>query len=181
MGEHFNTFYDNGTRVGVLGRIKNVINGDSTFYVLNPKKEEMSKRTPQLTRNLNWQGGGFVKYYELEQYEDTLRKAVYSPDNKEIISDNPFTQYIFFADKKLTDVLKANENDFILNFDKLYENIDFPETISLLYGEPIERITKDEVKLANIAEPIKYNVNNMNNDEKIAFVKLLKPLLWWGE
>lgn len=181
MGEHFNTFYDNGTRIGILGRIKNVINGDSTFYVLNPKKEEKSKRTPQLTRNLNWQGGGFVKYYELEQYEDTLRKAVYSPDNKEIISDNPFTQYIFFADKKLTDVLEANENDFILNFDKLYENIDFPETISLLYGEPIERITKDEVKLANIAEPIKYNVNNMNNEEKIAFVKLLKPLLWWGE
>ena len=150
----------------VIKRMKSVVMGDVM---------------PKLSEDLNWQGGGFVKYYELEQYEDTLGKVHYSPDNKDLFASDPFSQYVFFADKKLTDVLDASEDGINLNFDKLYENIDFPETISLLYGEPIETITEDVVKLAHIEKPIKYNVAKMDNAEKIAFVKLLKPLLWWGE
>ena len=150
----------------VIKRMKSVVMGDVM---------------PKLSEDLNWQGGGFVKYYELEQYEDTLRKTHYTPDNKDIFSSDPFAQYVFFADRKLTDVLDVNAKEVQLDFDKLYEDIDFPETISLLYGEPIEKITEDEVKLANIKKPIKYNVSKMDNDEKVAFVKLLKPLLWWGE
>ncbi len=182
MGSHFNTFYDNDSRVGVIGRMKNVLNGDSTFFVLNPYKPEKSERKPQLTRQLNWQGGGFFKYYELEQYEDTLSRSVYGQENGQLYAKDVFNQYIFFADEKLADVLITMENgEFDLDFDKLYTNIDLPETLSLLYGKPIEKITADDVKLAEISKPIKYNVKNMTSDEKLAFVKVLKPLLWWGE
>ena len=180
MGEHFNTFYDDGTRVGILGRMKNVLNGDSTFYVLNPDKEEKSRRTPQLTRQLGWQGGGFFKYYSLEQYEDVLDNADYLADG-EVYADDVCGQYVFFADEKLSKILEIKEDKIKVDLSKLYDDIDLPESISMLYGKAIERITTDSVKLKDISEPIKYNVNNMNNEEKIAFVKMLKPFIWWGK
>lgn len=164
-------------KIGLLGRMKIVINGDKQFISIN----SLITRKPHLSNDIDWPGGGFFKYYELEQYEDTLGKARYSPENKDLFASDPFSQYIFFADQKLTDVLDVCEEGVSLDFDKLYENIDFPETISLLYGEPIEKITEDEVKLAHIEKPIKYNVAKMDDAEKVAFVKLLKPLLWWGE
>lgn len=184
QGEHFNNFYvdidENGNeerKLGCLGRLKQVVMGDQVFTVPNSEY----RRSSWLSKEIDWHGGGFFKYYDLEQYEDTLSKVHYSPNNNELFASNPFSQYVFFADRKLTDVLEASKDGVTLDFDKLYENIDFPETISLLYGEPIERITEDEVKLAHIEKPIKYNVAKMDNAEKVAFVKLLKPLLWWGE
>ena len=156
-------------KVGLLGRMKEAI-------ACAGRHEPCG-----ISDGLDWTGGGFVKYYELEQYEDVLNKAVYSADNACAHANDLFAQYVFFADKKLTDVYRVNGQEVCLDFNRLYENIDLPETISLLYGAPIERITADEVKLADISQPIKYNVGKMNDDEKIAFVKLLKPLLWWGE
>ncbi len=203
MGEHFNNFYqeqieyknseanrtniykefdvisacEDGNKlkalvnkVGLLGRLKEVL-------ACQGRHEPCG-----ITKNVEFNGGGFFKYYELEQYEDTLNCSVYSQEQGQLYAKDVFNQYVFFADEKLADVLIANENDeFELNFDKLCANIDFPETLSLLYGKPIERITANEVKLAEIGEPIKYNVNNMTSEEKLAFVKVLKPLLWWGE
>ena len=40
-----------------------------------------------ISKELNWQGGGFFKYYELEQYEDTLRKVKYEDED---LFDNPY-------------------------------------------------------------------------------------------
>lgn len=203
MGEHFNTFYQDQisyknsdsnkhdiyedfdvvdlketekkliatvNKVGLLGRMKEVISCSGRHEPCG------------ISDIVNWQGGGFFKYYELEQYEDTLNKASYSTDIDSLFTNDIFNQYVFFADDKFANVLKIKENgDFELNFDNLYENIDFPETISLLYGKPIEKIDEDYVKLVDIKDPIKYNVSKMNNEEKLNFVKLLKPLLWWGE
>lgn len=180
MGEHFNTFYDNESRVGILGRMKNVLNGDSTFYVLNPNKEEKSKRLPNLTRQLHWKGGGFFKYYSLEQYEDVLDSSIYK-DSGEVYSNDVFSQYIFFADEKLSNILEIKGDEINIDFRKLYGDIDLPESISMLYGKAIEKITEDTVKLKDITEPIKYNIDKMSNDEKVAFVKMLKPFIWWGK
>ena len=42
----------------------------------------------------------FVKYFGLEQYEETLRKARYEDDeNPLFIQDDPYTQYVFLRDK----------------------------------------------------------------------------------
>ena len=156
-------------KVGILGRLKEVV------------AKEGRHEPCGITETTNWQGGGFFKYYELEQYEDTLSRAVYDENIDTIYEkDKPFKQYVFFADKKLVDVLDASKEDFELDFDKLYENIDLPETISLLLGKPIESIDKDYVKLKDM-DKILYNTKVMNNEQKINFAHLLKPLLWWGE
>lgn len=183
MGEHFNTFYNSNKKVGIIGRMKHVLKGDSTFFVLNPNSDEKSRRNPQLTRNLNWQGGGFFKYYKLEQYENTLDKVNYNEKTPQIIFDfkRPFENYIFQTDAKLSDVLKVKDNTANVNFDNLYKNIDFAETISLIKGKAIKKITKTGVLLENEKEEIKTDYKNMTNEEKINFIKLLKPLLWWGK
>jgi adenine specific DNA methylase Mod len=55
-------------KLGLLGRMKIVLSGDSEFYAIHSKQ----KRNPHLTKDLKWQGGGFFKYFDLEQYEDSL-------------------------------------------------------------------------------------------------------------
>jgi adenine-specific DNA-methyltransferase len=55
-------------KLGLMGRMKIVLSGDSEFYAIHSKQ----KRTPHLTKDLKWQGGGFFKYFDLEQYEDSL-------------------------------------------------------------------------------------------------------------
>lgn len=164
-------------KLGVLGRLKNVLNGDKSFSSIT----SLVIRKPHLSNDINWQGGGFFKYYDLEQYEDTLSKAKYFSDKGELYSENVFEQYVFFADAKLADVMSSVNNEVSLDFTKLYDDIDFPETISLLFGKAIKRIDENYVELADIKEPIKYNVAAMNKEEKIAFFRMLKPLLWWGE
>lgn len=164
-------------KLGVLGRLKNVLNGDKSFSSIT----SLVIRKPHLSNDINWQGGGFFKYYDLEQYEDTLSKAKYFSDKGALYSDNVFDQYVFFADEKLADVLSSVDNEVSLDFTKLYDDIDFPETISLLFGKAIKRIDENYVELADIREPIKYNIATMNKEEKIAFFRMLKPLLWWGE
>ena len=181
MEDTFNTFYyQNGKKkIGVLGRMKIVLGGDSTFNVFT------SIRHPQLTRNLNYQGSGFFKYYELEQYENTLQQMKYRDNLPNSIWDtkDPFTQYIFYADKKFADVLSVKDKNIKLDFDKLYPNIDFAETISNLLGLPIKKITDDSVILIDEGKEkaIKTDYKKMTNEERLEFARLLKPLLWWGE
>lgn len=77
FGEHFEE--------KTLTRMKNVLNGDNTG----------------ITKNLDFQGGGFFKYYTLEQYEDTLKNAIYKDENFTMYNANksPYEQYIFFRDE----------------------------------------------------------------------------------
>lgn len=182
MGSHIEEWYmDNDTKkVGVLGRMKLVLNGDQQIPLLN--------RRPHLSKDINWQGGGFFKYYDLEQYEDTLRKSKYNHGATTIFDEtNPFANYIFQSDDKLADVLEVSLNgsgaESIINidFDKLYANIDFPETISLIKGKAIKKISPTGVLLEGERKEICTDYKNMDAYEKVEFVKMLKPLLWWGD
>ena len=70
-GDHIDNFYvdkNDVKKVGVLGRLKIVLSNDAKFTLPNTAET----RNPHLTKDLNWQGGGFFKYYELEQYEEAL-------------------------------------------------------------------------------------------------------------
>ncbi len=134
--------------------------------------------------DINWQGGGFFKYYSLEQYEDTLGNVRYKDNQTSIFNDkNPFEEYIFFADNKLADVLEIEKNNIELNFNKLYENIDWPETISNLTGLPIKKIYEKSFTLgdSDYEREINIDFESMSNNEKLEFIQLIKPLLWWGE
>ncbi len=170
-------------KLGLLGRLKNVLNGDSEFHSIYSNQ----LRNPHLTKDINWQGGGFFKYYSLEQYEDTLRNmkyADYESDDLFSAGKRIFEEYIFYSDEKFAHILEIKKDNVLeIDFDKLYKNIDFPETISNILGLSIKRITKDTVILQDGEEerPIKYDYKNMSEEEKLEFLKILKPLLWWGK
>lgn len=168
MGNNLDTFYiDNGLKkIGILGRMKIVLLGDQTFSVFG------HPRHPQLSRNLNWQGGGFFKYYELEQYEDTLRKVKYK--DSDLFGSpyqDPYSQYVFMHDLKMLEALEIDyENNKVkVDLSKLYPNIDIPETISNLLGKWIKKITPNEVEFENGE---KVDIRNLD-------YKLIKPLVWW--
>ena len=149
MGEHFYTV--------VLPRMKKVL-----FY----DKSGISKDVK------DYQGGGFFKYYELEQYEDSLRKVIYKDSE---LFDNPdgdpYQQYIFMKDEKLLSALEIDykKNEVNVDLSKIYENIDIPETLSNLLGKWIKRITKDSVVFEDDS---KVDLNNLD-------YKMIKPLIWW--
>ncbi|MDI6788056.1 MAG: site-specific DNA-methyltransferase [Planctomycetota bacterium] len=72
MGKYFDEFYyDKGEkRTGVLGRIKEVLAGQGNYEPMG------------ITKDINWQGGGFFKYQYLEQYEDTLHNIEFLNEEK---------------------------------------------------------------------------------------------------
>lgn len=166
IGVEFGNFIDSV----ILNRMKTVVTGDIR---------------PRLSIDLNWQGGGFFKYYRLEQYEDTLRKSSYKQNQRDIFSEKKaFENYIFFSDNKLVDAMEINNNNEIrLELNNIYENIDLPETVSNLLGLPLSGIFEDHFTLDNNGVEIKYksNFDEMNLNEQMSFIQLIKPLIWWGE
>ncbi|OIO23207.1 MAG: site-specific DNA-methyltransferase [Ignavibacteria bacterium CG1_02_37_35] len=150
MGEHFFTV--------VLPRMKKVIAG---------VQSSISKET-------DYKGGGFFKYYSLEQYEDTLQKVSYKEDALLIFNENktPYEQYIFMRDDKLTDkAVKINAKDKTVQvtLNKLYPNIDAAETLSLITGKKIKKITEEEVEFNDGS---KESLTNPN-------YHLFKEFIWW--
>jgi len=168
VADCFNEFYfdDNEKKLGLLGRMKIVLRGDKEFIAVD------KKRRSHLSKQINWQGGGFFKYYELEQYEDTLRKVKYEDAD---LFDNPYqdpyNQYVFMKDLKMLEALEVDyENNKVkVDLSKLYPNIDIPETLSNLLGRWIKKITSDFVEFENGE---KIDLKNLD-------YKLIKPLIWW--
>ena len=117
----------------------------------------------------------FLKYFELEQYEDALATSLYSGDEGDLFRNtkkDPYTQYVFLRDEKQSQVLELDYEKDEVNVDltRLYPDIDLAETLSCITGKWIKRITKDEVEFAD--------------GSKESLVKpdwrLLKPLIFWG-
>jgi len=143
-----------------LYRMKHVLAG-------NTKREPCG-----ISKEINWQGGGFFKYYELEQYEDTLRKVKYEDAGLfENPYEDPYNQYVFMKDLKMLEALEIDykNNKVKVDLSKLYQNIDIPETLSNLLGKWIKRITSDYVEFED-GERI---------DLKNLDYKIIKPLIWW--
>ena len=155
MGEHFYTV--------VLPRMKKVL-----FY----DKSGISKETDVKEKYNKENAGGFFKYYELEQYEDTLRNVKY--DDYDLFN-NPYhdiyNQYVFMRDLKMLEALEIDYENNKVNVDlsKLYKNIDIPETLSNLTGKWIKKITSDYVEFE---DGEKIDIKNLD-------YKLIKPLIWW--
>ena len=149
MGEHFYTV--------VLPRMKKVLAYD---------KSGISKEVKE------YQGGGFFKYYELEQYEETLANTVYENHDMLVIGDkSPYEQYVFMKDEKMLRALEIDYENKKVNVDlsKLYENIDIAETLSNLTGKWIKKIKQNEVEFAD---------GSVINTKDLDY-KLIKQLIWW--
>jgi len=157
MGEHFYTV--------VLPRMKKVLAYD---------KSGISKEVKE------YQGGGFFKYYELEQYEEALANCKYeNGDLFNVPGRSPYQEYVFMKDEKMLKALEIDyENNKVkVDLDKLYPNpsssletsIDIAETLSNLTGRWIKKVSDAEVELE---DGTKINTKDLD-------YKLIKPLIWW--
>jgi len=168
MGRHIDDVYlsSDSTKLGVRGRLKWVLFGDKKITTLG------IDRRPHLTKDINYQGGGFFKYYEMEQYEDALRRVKY--DDSDLFDDpnqDPYGQYVFLRDLKMLEALDVDlkKNKVTVDLSTLYNGIDIAETLSNLTGKWIKRITPDIVEFA---DGEKIDLKNID-------YKLIKPLIWW--
>jgi adenine-specific DNA-methyltransferase len=115
----------------------------------------------------------FVKYYELEQYEEVLRKAQYVEDAAPFANpyQDPYQQYVFLPDLKMLHALELDpdENRVEVDLSVLYNDIDLAETLANLRGKWIARITPAYVEFED-GERI---------DLQDLDWELIKPLIWW--
>ncbi|MFH8038622.1 MAG: site-specific DNA-methyltransferase, partial [Candidatus Aenigmatarchaeota archaeon] len=156
MGEHFYTI--------VLPRMKKVLAYD---------KSGISKEKDVKEKYNENNAGGFFKYFEIEQFEQTLRKVKYVCDDPFLMpGEDPYNQYIFMKDLKLLEALEIDyrENKVKVNLSRLYDNIDIAETLSCLLGKMIKKMGKDEVEFE---DGTKIDLKNLD-------YRLIKPLIWWG-
>ena len=128
-----------------------------------------------------WKGGKaasgdgvshFLKYCQLEQYEEALRRVNYGEaDLFDDPNKDPYHQYVFLRDLKMLDALEVatKENTVKVDLSKLYDGIDVPGTLSNLTGKWIKRIAADWVEFED-GEVV---------DTKNLGWKRIKPLIWW--
>lgn len=153
-------------KLGILGRLKNVLTGDKHFQAVD------KERRSHLSKDIDWQGGGFFKYYELEQYEEALANCKYEDgDLFSAPGKSPYQEYVFMKDDKMLKALEIDyKNDKVeVDLSKLYPNIDIAETLSNLTGKWIKKISESEVELE---DGTKINIKDLD-------YKLIKPLIWW--
>jgi len=149
LGEQFNSI--------VLPRMKKVLAYD---------KSGISKEVK------DYQGGGFFKYYELEQYEETLANCKY--EDSDLFNSplkTPYQEYVFMKDEKMLKALEIDyeKNKVKIDLSKLYPNIDIAETLSNLTDKWIKKISDGEVEFE---DGTKINTKDLD-------YKLIKPLIWW--
>ncbi|HOU12778.1 MAG TPA: site-specific DNA-methyltransferase [Anaerolineae bacterium] len=148
MGEHFDTI--------VMPRMKRVLSGEKSG----------------ISKDVNWQGGGFFKYYRLEQYEDALRLARY--EDADLFHNpyaDPYSSYVFLRDLKMLEAvdLDTETESVTVHLERLYPDIDLAETLSCVTGKPIQRITAEAVEFRDGTRA------DLVNPEW----GLVKPLIWW--
>jgi adenine-specific DNA-methyltransferase len=159
--------------------------GEYFYTVLLPRiKKVVYSKDWKNNKPISREGSShFLKYYALEQYEETLRNAYYE-DGKQFQLDSmksPFEQYVFFGDDKLAQVVKLSGNgELEINLYNLYADIDIAESLSNILGKPIRKRTADTVSFTD-GSTEKTNPATMNELEKRRFISLIKPYLWWGE
>ena len=163
MGEHFYRYETDKSPSGLLVRMKEVLTGRGNHEPCG------------ITKDVNWQGGGFFKYYELEQYEETLANTVYTNYDIEdlliIGNKSPYEQYVFLKDEKMLKALEIDykESKVKVDLSKIYSDIDIAETLSNLTGKWIKKISSDVVEFE---DSTKINLKDLD-------YKLIKPLIWW--
>ncbi|GAA7445856.1 hypothetical protein ID1007_12300 [Helicobacter pylori] len=130
MGEHFDSV--------IVPRIKKVIGGF---------KSGVAKE---------FNGGGMVKVYELESYEEILRRIKYENNDKPLAYDE---QYSYLVECK--------DESYTLNLDALEERgVDIKETLENLWGDGVEFYNEKVVKFKG-------------NDKEVEILKALKEALSW--
>lgn len=168
-------FLGSGTTIAVAQKMRRkwigVEMGEHFWSVVLPRmKKVLAGEQSGISKEVNWSGGGFFKYYELEQYEDTLRQAHY--EDADLFYDygeDPYHAYVFLRDRKLLDAIEIQDDGVTFHPERLYPNIDLAETLSNLTGKWIRRLTPTYVEF--------------EDGERVDLThpdwRLFKPLIWW--
>ncbi|MGL2500276.1 site-specific DNA-methyltransferase [Helicobacter pylori] len=130
MGEHFECV--------ILPRLKKVIGGFKSGVL----KE--------------FNGGGAIKVYELESYEEILRKIKYEDNDKPLAYDEQYS-----------DLVECKNESYTLNIEALEKmGVDIKETLENLHGVGVEFFNEKVVKFKG-------------NDKEVEILKALKEALIW--
>ncbi len=130
MGEHFDSV--------ILPRLKKVIGGF---------KSGVAKE---------FNGGGVVKVYALESYEEILRKIKYEDNDKPLAYDEQYS-----------DLVECKNESYTLNLNALEKmGVDIKETLENLWGLKVEFFNERVVKFKG-------------NDKEVEILKALKEALIW--
>nr|WP_269203457.1 site-specific DNA-methyltransferase [Helicobacter pylori] len=130
MGEHFDSV--------ILPRLKKVIGGF---------KSGVAKE---------FNGGGVVKVYALESYEEILRKIKYEDNDKPLAYDEQYS-----------DLVERTNESYTLNLNALEKmGVDIKETLENLWGLKVEFFNEKVVKFKG-------------NDKEVEILKALKEALIW--
>ncbi|WQT39260.1 site-specific DNA-methyltransferase [Helicobacter pylori] len=130
MGEHFDSV--------ILPRLKKVIGG----FKSGAAKE--------------FNGGGVIKVYTLESYEEILRKIKYEYNDKPLAYDEQYS-----------DLVECKNESYTLNLNALEKmGVDIKETLENLWGLKVEFFNEKVVKFKG-------------NDKEVEILKALKEVLIW--
>ncbi len=130
MGEHFDSV--------ILPRLKKVIGGF---------KSGVAKE---------FNGGGVVKVYALESYEEILRKIKYEDNDKPLAYDEQYS-----------DLVECKNESYTLNLNALEKmGVDIKETLENLWGLKVEFFNERVVQFKG-------------NDKEVEILKALKEALIW--
>ncbi|GAA9724294.1 hypothetical protein VN0039_11290 [Helicobacter pylori] len=130
MGEHFESV--------ILPRLKKVMGGF---------KSGVAKE---------FNGGGVMKVYALESYEEILRKIKYEDNDKPLAYDEQYS-----------DLVECKNESYTLNLDALEKmGVDVKETLENLWGVGVEFFNEKVVKFKG-------------NDKEVEILKALKEALIW--
>ncbi|GAA7189638.1 hypothetical protein HpCK14_09740 [Helicobacter pylori] len=130
MGEHFDSV--------ILPRLKKVIGG----FKSGAAKE--------------FNGGGVIKVYALESYEEILRKIKYEDNDKPLAYDEQYS-----------DLVECTNESYTLNLNALEKmGVDIKETLENLWGLKVEFFNEKVVKFKG-------------NDKEVEILKALKEALIW--
>ncbi|MCQ2639706.1 site-specific DNA-methyltransferase [Helicobacter pylori] len=130
MGEHFESV--------ILPRLKKVIGG----FKSGALKE--------------FDGGGAIKVYALESYEEILRKIKYEDNDKPLAYDEQYS-----------DLVECKNESYTLNVEALEKmGVDIKETLENLWGLEVEFFNEKVVKFKG-------------NDKEVEILKALKEALIW--
>ncbi|GAA9741632.1 hypothetical protein VN0139_02130 [Helicobacter pylori] len=130
MGEHFDSV--------ILPRLKKVIGGF---------KSGVAKE---------FKGGGVMKVYALESYEEILRKIKYEDNDKPLAYDEQYS-----------DLVERTNQSYTLNLNALEKmGVDIKETLENLWGLKVEFFNEKVVKFKG-------------NDKEVEILKALKEALIW--
>ncbi|WP_033738298.1 DNA methyltransferase [Helicobacter pylori] len=130
MGEHFESV--------ILPRLKKVVGG----FKSGAAKE--------------FNGGGAIKVYELESYEEILRKIKYENNDKPLAYEEQYS-----------DLVECKNDSYTLNIEALKGmGVDIKETLENLCGIGVEFFNEKVVKFKG-------------NDKEVEILKALKEALIW--